>query len=84
MQRERLKNERVKLNSEMSLKHMKRHCLLDSASSALLKNAMEKMNLSARGYHKVIKIARTIADLAEEENIKPQHIAEAIQYRAKS
>jgi len=45
---------------------------------------MEKMNLSARGYHKVIKIARTIADLAGEENIKPQHIAEAIQYRAKS
>ena len=83
-QRERLKNERVKLNSEMSLKHIKRHCKLDDSSSILLKNAMEKMNLSARGYHKVIKIARTIADLAGEENIKPQHIAEAIQYRAKS
>ena len=56
-------------------------CTLDTSSSALVKMAMEKLNLSARAYHKILKISRTIADLDGEEQIQKSHIAEAIQYR---
>ena len=55
----------------------------DKAGENLLKNAVDKMNLTARGYHRILKLARTIADLAEEKNITGNHIAEALQYREK-
>ena len=80
-QAERFEKDALLLNSEMSPRLIKKHCPLDSASHSLLKNALEKLKLSARAYHKIIKIARTIADLAEEGNILPSHIAEAIQYQ---
>jgi len=65
----------------MKLFHLKRYCPLDEASEALLKNAVNQLGLSARAYYKVIKIARTIADLENSEQILSSHIAEAIQYR---
>ena len=58
------------------------YCKLDNASQTLMKNAFEKLGLSARAYGKVLKVARTIADLEESKNIEIKHLAEAIQYRS--
>ncbi len=57
------------------------HCQPDDAGLTLLKTAISKLNLSARAYHRILKVARTIADLSNEAAIKPAHIAEAVQYR---
>jgi len=70
-------------NSEMNIPEIKKYCQIDQFGKILLRNAVDKMNLSARGYHRVLKLARTIADLAEEEKISRNHIAEALQYRPK-
>jgi len=58
-------------------------CELDVTSQSLMRSAMSRMQLSARAYHRVLKLARTIADLAGEAEISPQHLAEALQYRPK-
>jgi magnesium chelatase family protein len=60
---------------------VRRFCLIDDTSTNLLKAAMQQMQLSARAYHRILKLARTIADLAGSEQIQTAHIAEAIQYR---
>jgi len=65
----------------MNNKQLKQFCNLDQQSILLLKQAITKLNLTARGFHRVIKIARTIADLESSEKIKSNHIAEALQYR---
>ena len=70
-----------KTNSRLSVKEIDRFCALDDASENLLKQAISRLNLSARAYHRILKVARTIADLASIEKINNQHIAEAIQYR---
>jgi len=72
----------VHCNAQMSSKLIREFCKLDEAGSAILKTAMEKLNLSARAYDRILKVSRTIADLEGSESIKPQHVAEAIQYRS--
>jgi magnesium chelatase family protein len=74
-------NRQGKTNSRLSVKEIDRLCALDNASENLLKQAISRLNLSARAYHRILKVARTIADLAIIEKINNQHIAEAIQYR---
>jgi magnesium chelatase family protein len=71
----------VYFNSQMGPKDLKRHCSLDSQGQALLVQATTRLGLSARAYHRILKIARTIADLEESQNILSSHLAEAIQYR---
>lgn len=69
-------------NAQMSSKMLKEICAISQAGANLLKIAMEKLNLSARAYDRILKVSRTIADLAGSEDIKPEHLAEAIQYRS--
>ncbi|MBS1734228.1 MAG: YifB family Mg chelatase-like AAA ATPase [Bacteroidetes bacterium] len=76
------KSEGIYANAQMSSRMLKEICNLDHVSLTLLKTAMEKLNLSARAYDRILKVSRTIADLAATETIKPEHIAEAIQYRS--
>lgn len=69
-------------NGDMGSKEIRQYCKLDSSSAELLKMAMTKLGLSARAYDRILKVSRTIADLENSENILPQHISEAIQYRS--
>lgn len=83
IQRERFDESKTMTNSEMKVKEIKIYCPIDDEGKALLKSAVNTLSLSARTYHKILKLARTIADLDGEENIKPKHLAEALQYRPK-
>ncbi len=82
VQRERFKNDGIKVNSNMGEKHIKKYCALSDESEEILRKAYETFNLSARGRSRIIKVARTIADLDMSENIRPEHILEATSYRA--
>ncbi len=83
IQTERFKNlDKVHYNAQMSVKHIAEFCALDNTSLQLLKTAMERLNLSARAYDRILKVARTIADLDTSESISNMHISEAIQYRS--
>lgn len=77
-----IEDEMVHSNAQMSSKQLQKFCNLDKESREMLKMAMEKLNLSARAYDRILKVSRTIADLSNSENIVSQHIAEAIQYRS--
>ena len=82
IQEERFKNEEgIYCNAQMTPKLITKYAVLDEVSLAMLKTAMNRFNLSARAYDRILKVARTIADLDKSENIQSQHIAEAIGYR---
>jgi magnesium chelatase family protein len=72
----------VHANAQISTKQLQKYCSLNEKSQQMLKMAMEKLNLSARAYDRILKVARTIADLEKNESINAEHIAEAIQYRS--
>jgi len=83
IQAERYKeNEGVYANAQISSKQLQEICVINQAGSNLLKTAMERLNLSARAYDRILKVSRTIADLAGSPEIKTEHLAEAIQYRS--
>ena len=73
----------VVANADMRVAEIRQFCKLDEAGESLIRAAMGQMNLSARGYHRVLKLARTITDLAGSERIQAAHLAEALQYRPK-
>ena len=77
----RFKRAKIYCNAQMSSRHIKAHCRIDPASRALLESAIDKFGLSARAFNRILKISRTIADLAAAGNIESSHVAEAIQYR---
>ncbi|PIR04569.1 MAG: magnesium chelatase [Candidatus Magasanikbacteria bacterium CG11_big_fil_rev_8_21_14_0_20_39_34] len=79
----RFKNSSIATNSEMKNKEIKEYCRLTEEGMNLLKNAVQQMHLSARSFHRILKLSRTIADLDAHDSIEIQHIAEALQYRSK-
>lgn len=81
IQLERFKGKKIYCNAQMGPKEIKKYCVLDDKSKTLLKTAIEKLGFSARAYDRILKVARTIADLADSQTISVQHISEAIKYR---
>jgi magnesium chelatase family protein len=80
-QRTRFKDTELICNADMGPGEVRKFCVLDDAGKALIRQAMSQLQLSARAYHRVLKLARTIADLNQEEDIANQYLAEALQYR---
>jgi magnesium chelatase family protein len=80
-QRERFGGTKLAANADMGVAEVRRFCAVDGAGQALLRAAVVQLHLSARSYHRVLKVARTVADLAASEQILPTHLAEAIQYQ---
>ena len=83
IQRRRFSENGAASNADMRPAEVRKYCLLDETGSNLIRTAMSQFQLSARAYHRILKLARTIADLAGREEIQPTHLAEALQYRSK-
>ncbi|MFN3477366.1 MAG: YifB family Mg chelatase-like AAA ATPase, partial [Candidatus Methylomirabilales bacterium] len=82
IQQERFKKTKIFCNAHMTSRQIKRYCQIGEEGQRLLEAAMERLGLSARAYDRILKVARTIADLEQRDVISPQHLAEAIQYRS--
>ncbi len=82
IQQQRFHRATIRCNAEMTTRHLRRACELDPPSRRLLVAAIDRLNLSARAHDRILKVARTIADLAACEHIESAHVAEAVQYRA--
>ncbi len=82
IQKKRFARHKISLNSQMRPADVKKYCGLDEESEMLLKNAFDKLKMSARAYDRILKVARTIADMEASENIQLQHLGEALQYRS--
>lgn len=82
IQQERYRGTRYRFNSDLDSEAVKRYCALDESCERMMSNVYESMNLTARSYHRILKTARTIADLAGDEKIGTEHLAEAVSYRA--
>lgn len=78
----RFQEKSIYCNAQMSSRHVRTHCELDTGSSVMIEKAVEKFGLSARAYFRILKIARTIADLSQKDRVDANHLSEAIQYRA--
>lgn len=81
VQLERFSDEKMFCNAQMSPRLIRKYCVVDSASKALLENAITRLGLSARAYDRILKVSRTLADMEGKETIEPNHVSEAIQYR---
>jgi magnesium chelatase family protein len=81
LQMKRFNSEPTNFNAQMSSKQIRKHCKIDDKGKTLLENAMNKLNLSARAYDRILKVARTIADIENSDSIQTHHLAEAIQFR---
>ena len=81
-QRQRFGPESYRLNSRMTSRQLRKYCVLDDEGKGILKNAMEELGLSARAHDRILRMARTIADLEGGESIRPPHLIEAINYRS--
>lgn len=84
VQSERFKNRGIRANSDMSSLEIKEYCKYDSDTQNLLRTAMKQMSFTARAFHRILKLARTIADLDDSETIKTHHLAETLQYRQRA
>lgn len=84
IQKNRFTGQKTLCNSEMSLDEIRKYCKLNTEGQNLLLSASKQLALSARGYHRILKLARTIADFESSKDISPNHVAEALQYRPKS
>ena len=82
-QRQRFTSGKLLSNADMGPKEVRENCILDEAGKALIKAAMRQLGLSARAFHRILKVSRTIADLAGSERIQTAHLAEALQYRTR-
>ncbi|MBU1054782.1 MAG: YifB family Mg chelatase-like AAA ATPase [Proteobacteria bacterium] len=81
VQAERFARTKIYCNAQMNSRHIKKYCKIDDAACALIESAIDKLGLSARAFNRILKISRTIADLAGDDDIKVDHVSEAIQYR---
>ncbi len=82
VQLDRFNGMKLYCNAQMTNRHIKKYCPIDETSQKLLETAIDKFGLSARAYTRILKVARTIADLEGQDHIHPQHLSEAIQYRS--
>ncbi|MDE2816178.1 MAG: ATP-binding protein, partial [Chloroflexota bacterium] len=83
VQQERFADLPFKTNAEIGPRHVREYCVLQPEAQDLMRTAMDRMHLTARSFHRVLKLARTIADMDEADSIAVQHLAEALQYRPK-